>query len=268
MDTLNVGVVQFAPSQDKEENLETIAGYVERGAERDVDLLVFPEFALFTAPAMDDRFVESAEPLNGPSVSVLCELSSKHDLSIVCGFNESAEAGKIHNTVIGIRDGVVAAVYRKVHLYDAFGFTESLKVHAAPADQPPSVLEIGSFRVALQTCYDIRFPEVSRRLIDAGADLLALPAEWVPGPLKEFHWTALLQARAIENTVYVAAANQTQPTGTGLSMILDPMGTTAATLSEEQGLTVAALDKDRLHVVRRSNPALELRKYRVLPAEG
>jgi predicted amidohydrolase len=117
----------------------------------------------------------------------------------------------------------------------------------------------------MQTCYDLRFPEVTRRLVDAGADVVLMPAEWVPGPLKEVHWTTLLRARAIENTVYLAAADQCGESGAGNSMIVDPMGVVVAALGEEEGLATATLDTSRITRVREKNPAIRLRRFSVIP---
>jgi len=85
----------------------------------------------------------------------------------------------------------------------------------------------------------------------------------VPGPLKEDHWTTLLRARAIENTIYVAAAAQCAPTGAGNSMIVDPMGVVLTSLGEQTAAAVAELSEERLRAVRLKNPALELRRFKV-----
>lgn len=263
--SLNVAVVQFAPAEDKAENLAEIERMLREAAGGGVRLAVLPEYAVFTAPAMDDRFVDSAEPLDGPSVSRLRALSTELDLAIIVGVNETATDGRIHNTLVGIQDGEVKTVYRKVHLYDAFGYKESDRVLAADPEEP-RLLEVDGFKVGMQTCYDLRFPEVSRVLVDAGADIIALPAEWVPGPLKEYHWNTLVRARAIENTVYVLAADQSAPTGAGNSAVVDPMGIAIATVGEAPGLGKAVVERDRLDHVRKVNPALTLRRYRVAPA--
>ena len=115
----------------------------------------------------------------------------------------------------------------------------------------------------MQTCYDVRFPEVTRRIVDAGAEVLALPAEWVPGPLKEDHWRTLVRARAIENTIYVAAADQCAPTGAGNSMIVDPMGVVVASLGEGPGIAAGEVAPDRVAAVREKNPALSLRRFTI-----
>lgn len=262
--SLSVAIAQFAPGEDKDANLSVIEECVRQAKDRGAELIVLPEYAIFTAPAMDDRFVDSAEPLDGPTVSWMCELSAELDIAIIAGVNEAGRSGRIYNTLVGIKAGAVQATYRKVHLYDAFGYKESDKVIAADPDAP-QLLEIGGFRVGMQTCYDLRFPEVTRTLVDAGSDVVALPAEWVPGPLKEYHWNTLIRARAIENTVYVVAADQCAPTGAGNSAILDPMGITVASIGEGQGVAVGDLSRERLDSVRRTNPALELRRYRVVP---
>ncbi len=261
---LTAAIAQFAPSEDKAANIDTMLGLIDQAAARGAELVVLPEYAVFTVPTMDDRFVITAEPLDGPSVRRLAVASADLGLSIIVGVNESAADGRIHNTLVALQDGAIAAVYRKVHLYDAFGYKESDRVIAADPSTP-QLLELNGFTIGMQTCYDLRFPETSRSLVDAGADVIALPAEWVPGPLKEYHWNTLLRARAIENTVYVLAADQIAPAGSGNSAILDPMGIPLAALGEAAGVGVAVLERDRLDNVRTINPALTLRRYRVQP---
>jgi predicted amidohydrolase len=206
---------------------------------------------------MDERFLASAERLDGPVVAELSALAVEHQIAIVCGINEATDEGtRIHNTLLAIdASGDVVATYRKLHLYDAFGDTE-----------PPQTFTVGDLSFGLQTCYDLRFPEVTRRLLDAGADAVLMPSEWVPGPLKEDHWTTLLRARAIENTVYLAAADQCGKSGAGNSMIVDPMGVVLASVGEEEGLGTATLDPDRIARVREKNPAIRLRRFTVVAA--
>ncbi len=262
--TLTAAVAQFAPSEDKAANLEAIIGILRQAADRGAELVVLPEYAVFTVPVMDDRFVASAESLDGPTVTRLAVAAAELSLTVIAGVNESAGDGRIHNTLVGIQDGRIAAVYRKVHLYDAFGYRESDRVLAA-APTTPQLLRLNGFTIGMQTCYDLRFPETTRALVDAGADVVALPAEWVPGPLKEYHWNTLVRARAIENTVYVLAADQTGPAGSGNSAVVDPMGIPVAALGEAPGVAVARLERDRIEQVRTINPALTLRRYRVVP---
>jgi predicted amidohydrolase len=261
---VSIAVAQFAPSLDKRQNGETITGLVRHAAELGARLVVLPEYAMFTAPSMDESFLESAEPLSGPFVTSLSQLAEELGIFIVAGINEELDGGEqISNTLVALGPlGDVVAVYRKLHLYDAFGYKESDLVRPGNVEAP-EVFEVDGLSFGMQTCYDLRFPEVTRRIVDAGAQALLLPAEWVPGPLKEDHWATLIRARAIENTIYVAAADQCAPTGAGNSMIVDPMGVVLASLGEQTGVALAALAEDRLRDVRSKNPALELRRFRV-----
>lgn len=260
--SLNVAVAQFAPTTDKPQNLSQIRELVRTAASQGADLVVLPEYATFTHHVIDQSFVDSAESLDGDTVTEICHLSREAQVAIIVGVNEPDGQGRIFNTLVGIKDGEIQATYRKMHLYDAFGVKESAWVTHGPIAQP-ELLEVNGFKIGMQTCYDLRFPEVSRRLIDAGADILALPAEWVPGPLKEFHWTALLRARAIENTVYVVAADQSAPTGVGHSTIVDPLGISIAMIADGVGLAQETIRRERIDAVRQTNPALAVRRFKV-----
>ncbi|WP_182173711.1 carbon-nitrogen hydrolase family protein [Flaviflexus equikiangi] len=255
-------VLQYAPTADKAANLRTIEAMLRDAAAGGARLAVLPEYAIYTVASMDNSFVETAEDLDGPAVTRLRELSAELGIAIVAGINEAATDDRIYNTLVGIDAGELRAIYRKVHLYDAFGYKESDRVIAAEPGNG-GVFAVDGFTIGLQTCYDLRFPETSRMLVDAGATVIALPAEWVPGPLKEYHWNTLIRARAIENTVYVLAADQCAPTGAGQSAIIDPMGIALAQVGETAGIGFATLTQARLDAVRATNPALALRRYRV-----
>ncbi|YCN58134.1 carbon-nitrogen hydrolase family protein [Rhodococcus erythropolis] len=259
-----VAIGQFYPGLDKKSNFEVVAALVREASSRQAKVIALPEYSLFCAPSMDDRFVDSAESLDGPFVTALQTLARETDITIVCGFNEIAEPGhRISNTLVAVgNDGNLVAVYRKLHLFDAFGYKESDKVR--PGDiEAPQLFDVDGLKYGLQTCYDVRFPEVTRRIVDAGADVLLLPAAWVPGPLKEDHWTTLIRARAIENTIYVAASDQSAPGGAGGSIIVDPMGVVIAGLGETTGISTAQVTATRIAGVRQANPALELRRFAV-----
>lgn len=259
-----IAVAQFAPGDDVAANLATIEDLVATAVARGAGLVVLPEYSTYFTPTQGPDWVSHAESLDGPTVSALTAIADRHAVVLVAGMLETASAAtKVRNTVVAIRpaEGVVAA-YRKLHLYDAFGHLESAWIEPGEIESP-QLFAWGGFTVGLQTCYDIRFPEVSRRIVDAGADLLLVPAEWVRGPLKEHHWRTLLTARALENTVYVAAADHTPPIGVGGSVVIDPMGVAIAALGEAEGVAVADLDPERVRTVREINPALALRRFRV-----
>lgn len=120
-------VAQFAPGDDKAANLTSIRSLVSEARAQGSELVVFPEYSMFTVPVMDERFVDSAERLDGPFVAELKTLAAQHGIAIVCGVNEATDEGdRIHNTLLAVDgSGDVVATYRKLHLYDAFGYTES-----------------------------------------------------------------------------------------------------------------------------------------------
>lgn len=259
-----MGVAQFVPDADSAGNLAQIAGLAEVAADRGARLIVFPEYSSYFAARLGPDTIRHAEALDGPFVTALTGLAARLGVHITAGLVERA-GDKVANTAVTVnRDGVLA-VSGKLHLYDAFGERESDVVTAAEIAEP-QVFGIGGLTVGVQTCYDIRFPEVTRRLVDAGADLVLVPAEWVRGPLKEYHWRTLLSARAIENTVYVAAADHAPPIGVGGSTVIDPMGVALATLGEQAGeVAVATVTAARIAAVRERNPALALRRFTVVP---
>ncbi|MDH6286656.1 carbon-nitrogen hydrolase family protein [Rhodococcus sp. NM-2] len=262
---VDIAIAQFAPGSDKQDNLGRIAKFAEEAAAGGARVLAAPEYAMFTVPTMDERFVDSAESLDGEFVTGLGEIAARHRLILVAGINEAIPGERrIFNTLVAVApDGSIAAAYRKLHLYDAFGYKESDFVQAGSIGEPET-FTVDGVTFGMQTCYDLRFPEVTRRIVDSGADVLVLPAEWVPGPLKEDHWTTLVRARAIENTIYVAAADQSAPAGSGASMIVDPMGVVIASLGERVGTAIGTVSPERIAEVRAKNPALSLRRFGVV----
>lgn len=263
---LPIGVAQFGATTDKAANLGEIRRLATESAEAGARLVVAPEYAMFTDRKLTETAVDAAEPLDGPFVSQLGEIAKELSIHLIAGVNESVPSeDRIWNTLVALGpDGELASVYRKLHLYDAFGFAESAVVRPGDILDAPT-FGIDGLIVGLQTCYDVRFPEVTRRLVDAGAQLVVLPAQWIPGPLKEEHWSTLVRARAIENTVYIAAADQCAPGGAGCSMIVDPMGVVLANLGERTATANATVSTTRVAEVRLRNPALELRRFHVSP---
>lgn len=265
--SLTFAVAQFSPGPEQEENRRSISRLAARAAEKGARVVVFPEYSAYFHRHLGPDFVEHAEPLDGPFVTHLIEVAAKSQVTIIAGFGElSPDDGRVTNTVVAVNpDGKLEAIYRKVHLFDAFGFQESDWVSAGPLDQRP-VFEIAGLTVGIQTCYDLRFPEVTRRLVDAGAEVVVVPAQWVPGPFKEHHWSVLLQARAIENIVYVVGAGQSTPYGVGRSAIVDPLGYVIAQAGADEGFAIADVEAPHLAAVRGNNPALDLRRYTVVAA--
>src|SRR5690606_3861984 len=262
-----VAVAQFAPTADPDANLRLIAELTETAAARGAHLVLFPEYSSYFVDPFDDSLAAHAQDLDGPFTLSLRELAAQHDVCIVAGLLEKAtDAGRVRNTVVAVDGDGLRAHYRKLHLYDAFGQRESDWVQAGELGAPQT-FEVRGVRFGLVTCYDIRFPEVTRLLADEGVDAALVAAEWVRGPLKEHHWRTLLHARAIENTMYVVAADHPPPLGVGNSMVVDPQGVEVAAIGTGTDVAVAWIDTDAVDRVRRVNPALRLRRLRVTSAE-
>ena len=261
-DGVAIAVAQFAPTTDAGTNLARIGELATTAVGRGAQLVVFPEYSSYFAPVLGQDFVDAAQALDGPFVRGLRELATQLHIHVVAGLVERIdEPARFSNTLVAVSPaGDLIATYRKLHLYDAFGDTESKWVR--PGDvEPPRLFDFGGFTVGLQTCYDLRFPEITRRLVDSGATLVLVPSEWVRGPLKEHHWRTLITARAIENTLYVAAADHTPPIGVGNSMIVDPMGVEIASIGEVTDVAVAVISPARVEQVRAVNPAVALRRF-------
>ncbi|MEV4666833.1 carbon-nitrogen hydrolase family protein [Microbacterium sp. LWO12-1.2] len=260
-----VAVCQFAPSASRADNLERIAELTAEAAGRGARLIVFPEYASYFVDPMDASLAVNAETLDGDFVTTLTALAGEYGVVIVAGLVERAsDDHRVRNAVVAVRGDGLLAVYRKQHLYDAFGQAESEWVEAGDVGTAVT-FELGGLRFGLMTCYDLRFPEVARTLMDADADVLVVPAEWVRGPLKEHHWTTLLAARAIENTAYVVAADHPAPTGVGHSQIIDPQGVVLAGVGVAEGIAISVVERDVIERVRSTNPSLRVRRYAVVP---
>lgn len=267
-----IAVAQFAPGDDAAGNRAEIERLAALAAARGAGLVVFPEYSSHFTPEPGEGWLAAAESLDGAFTAHLSAVADRLGVHLVVGMIERLDrAGdaegdrRVANTVVAVAPGAgIVASYRKLHLYDAFGQQESAWV-APGAIEAPETFEAGGIRFGLQTCYDARFPEVTRRIVDAGADVVCMPAEWVRGPLKEAHWRVLTTARALENTIYVAAADHAPPIGAGNSMIVDPMGVELVTIGETTDVAVAWISRDRIGAVRAVNPALALRRFTVTP---
>jgi deaminated glutathione amidase len=265
---VTVAVCQFAAGTDIDANTATCTQLIGASAAAGAQLAVLPEAAMYHDPARTEQY-PAAQSLDGPFVTAIAEAAKEHSIAAVVGMFEPLEGtDRRSNTLVAVSDtGEQLGVYRKIHLYDAFGFRESDTI--SPADiGSPLLFDVGGVRVGALTCYDLRFPETFRWVVDAGADLVVLPAAWVAGPAKEAHWATLIAARAIENTVYVAAAGQTGPVSCGQSRVVDPMGVTVCSAGEQPGIAVAPVDTARIAAVRAVNPSLANRRFTVGPASA
>ena len=261
---MRVALGQLPISSDPQVNIGRVSAAAASAAAQDAQLIVFPE-GTQARFSVDLRAV--AQPLDGEFSRGLAAAARSAGIAIVAGLFEPAPNGRVFNTTVGYEaDGSIAAVYRKVHLFDALGHRESDSV--APGDDVV-MASLAGLAIGFMTCYDVRFPELARTLAARGAQLLVLPAAWAAGPAKEDHWVTLVRARAIENTIWVAAAGQVPdmtepatkaPTGVGRSMLVDPMGVVRIDLGPAQGIGVGDVDLTYTDQVRAVLPSLAGRR--------
>ena len=253
--TLRVTLWQHASDLDPAVNREAL-GRVGDLADS-ADLVVLPEaFARdFGDPGSD--LAPYAEPLDGPFVRRLDELASTHDVAVLAGMFETSPTERPFNTLVLAEPGR-RTTYRKIHLYDSFGYRESDSLTAGPVE--PVTATVGGLRVGLMTCYDLRFPELARVLSAQGVDVLVVPAAWVAGPGKVMQWQTLLRARAIENVCWVVAAAQPGPRYCGHSMIVSPTGEVVAEAGDGDEVLSGTLSLAAVHEARATNPSLANRR--------
>jgi predicted amidohydrolase len=257
---MRVAIAQFSPTTDVTENLAAIDRLTTRAAAGGAKLIVFPEEAMATVDGLADplsEFVDANWPRFEASVSAL---AARYGIAIIAGGYEPNGTTRPNNTLLATDStGDVVARYRKLHLYDAFAYQESKYVTSGP--ELPPVVTLAGLRVGLVNCYDLRFPELARHLIAQGADLISISAAWMAGNRKADHWETLVRARAIENTVWVAAAGSVAPNCIGDSLVVDPLGVVKAALGDEPEATVTVeISPARTEAVRRVLPALENRR--------
>jgi predicted amidohydrolase len=264
---MKVAAVQFAAGFDKSANLATVQSLVGDAADRGADLVIAPEGSMHDFGPQELALAQFAEPLDGPFVSGLGEVAARRGVTVVAGMFEAVDddSSRAYNTVVVVGpSGELIGRYRKQHLFDALGWRETERLVSGPPEDR-LVFDCGEIRVGVMTCYDIRFPELARALVDDGATLLAVPAAWVAGPTKAHQFRSLATARAIENVCYLAASVQTPPSYTGQSALIDPFGELLESLGDDAGAAVAEVTADRVTECRARMPSLDHRRWTCAP---
>jgi len=264
-----VGVVQMTSREVVDDNLAAASRLVAQAAEEGAALAVLPECFAYLGPEAGKLDIAEPLPDGGPILDRCRELCRDHGIELVLGgFWERGRApDKVRNACIHLGvDGDVRAVYRKIHLFDvdlpdgthlAESETVEPGTEAVSTDAPFG-------RLGLTVCYDVRFPELYRALVDQGAVALAIPAAFTLQTGKD-HWHVLLRARAIEAQCWVLAAAQTghhygPRRSYGHALIVDPWGTVRAECGEGEGVAVATVDPELVASVRASVPSLRHRR--------
>lgn len=259
---LRIAIAQVQSSTDKQHNLNTALALVDEAKKQGATAIIFPEFLMAFSPASEtaEQLSQRAEPSDGAFVNALRDAAKNSGLYVLAAIYETCGVKeRVYDSAVWIDTaGRPASVYRKLHLYDAFGFKESDKFH--PGEELAPLVQIGSANIGTMICYDLRFPEMARMLALQGANVIVAPSGWVQGDLKVDHWQTMIKARALENGCFVIAPNQVGNIYTGHSMAVDPLGRTLADLQENEGLSVIDLDISLVEEVREKLPLLKNRR--------
>ena len=251
-------------------NVDRAIDRVRTAAADGADLVVLPE--LFDVGYFAfDAYGRAAESVAGDRLRRFAETAAAADVAVLAGtvvedlaastadgVDTPATSGLANTAVLFDAAGDRRLVYRKHHL---FGYGSEETERMVPGDRVP-VVDVAGVTVGVTTCYDLRFPELYRRLVDDGVECVLVPSAW-PYPRVE-HWRTLGRARAIENLAYVAAVNGAGTFGDealcGRSAVYDPWGTTLAAAGSDPTTVTAEVDPDRVAAVRREFPALRDRR--------
>jgi predicted amidohydrolase len=263
---MRVAVCQLNARDDRAHNLTVARELLGRAAAAGAELAVLPEYVDYLGPA---RGAPKPEPIDGEFAAFFAAAARELGLWVHAGsFHEAGpdEEHTFNTSLIFDPAGELAAVYRKIHLYDVeipgrVSYQESRSV--APGRETV-VSEIAGVPTGLSICYDLRFPELYRQLAIDGAELIVVPAAFMMHTGRD-HWEVLLRARAIESQCYVVAAGQIgdhEPARTcfGRSMIIDPWGTVLAQAPDAVGVITAEIDLERLETIRAELPSLANRR--------
>jgi predicted amidohydrolase len=258
---MRIALAQIQSGTDPVANLAIVEDYTRRAADAGARLVLFPEatmcrFGVSLGPV--------AEPLDGPWGSGVRAIAERYDVVVVAGMFCPSDDGRVTNTLVATGRNVEAH-YHKIHLYDAFGFTESRTV--APGFEPV-IITVDDVAVGLTTCYDIRFPELYVELAQRGAQLITVHASWGSGAGKLEQWTLLARARALDSTSVVAAVGQAYPgdevaavgpTGVGGSLVCSPTADVVDVTGADPRLLVVDVDLDPVEKARDSIAVLRNR---------
>jgi deaminated glutathione amidase len=259
--------VQMLAGDDKQLNLQEARRWVRHAAGNGARLVALPEVFIWRGSKKLER--QFAEPIPGPSSKALSELARELGIYLLAGsiLEEISNSERAYNTsLLFAPSGKQIARYRKIHLFDVdLPNGVSLRESQTRAHgESPEVVKTELGAMGLTVCYDVRFPELYRRLAEQGAELIFVPSAFT-AYTGAAHWETLLRARAIENQAYIIAPDQFGKTANsfethGHSMIIDPWGRIIAELPDGPGVITATIDFDYLAKIRAELPALNHRR--------
>ena len=266
---VKVAAVQMTSTQDVERNVDTALRLCTEAFDDGAALAVLPECFAYLGPEEGKIAIGEALPEGGPILKRFQDLARSRGAELVLGgfWERSDDAGKVRNACVHLAaDGSVRSVYRKIHLFDV-DLPDGTSLRESDTVEPgrePTVTTTAFGTLGLSVCYDLRFPELYRALVDRGAIALTVPAAFTLTTGKD-HWHVLLRARAIEAQCYVIAAAQFghhygPRVSYGHALIADPWGTVLAECGDGEGFAIARIDPTEVERVRGAVPSLKHRR--------
>ena len=266
--TFAVAAVQMKSGSDKQANVAEASARIAEAARAGAQLIALPEVFAWRGP--HDRERLEAEPVPGPTTDAMAALARRFQVHLVAGSvleTRGPDDLPYNTTTLFGPDGSLLALYRKIHHFDV-DLPGRVTIRESALRSPGSdVVSVATAlgRIGLAVCYDLRFPELFRRLSEAGTEVVVMPSAFTR-PTGQAHWEPLLRARAIENQCFVVAPNQYGAGSHGFhdygnSLIVDPWGLVLARGGDEEAAIVSAvLEAPELERVRRELPSLSHRR--------
>ena len=266
MEKIKIAAIQMSTVADKMENVRTVKTYLEKIKDENPDFVILPE--MFCCPYQTENFPIYAEKEGGPVWQQLSGYAKQNGIYMIAGSMPEKDAeGNVYNTsYIFDREGKQIGKHRKVHLFDidvkgGQTFKESDTLTAGDSD---TVFDTEFGKIGVMLCFDIRFPELSRMMVNDGAKVIFVPAAFnmTTGPA---HWELSFRTRALDNQIYMVGCAPARDVSAGYiswghSIVTDPWGRVTGMLDENEGILLAELDMDYEEQVREELPLLKSRR--------
>ena len=266
MEKIKIAAIQMSTVADKMENVRTVKAYLEKIKDENPDFVILPE--MFCCPYQTENFPIYAEKEGGPVWQQLSGYAKQYGIYLIGGSMPEKDAeGNVYNTsYIFDREGKQIGKHRKVHLFDidvkgGQTFKESDTLTAGDSD---TVFDTEFGKIGVMLCFDIRFPELSRMMVNDGAKVIFVPAAFnmTTGPA---HWELSFRTRALDNQIYMVGCAPARNVSAGYiswghSIVTDPWGRVIDMLDEKKGILLAELDMDYEEQVREELPLLKSRR--------
>jgi len=250
--------IQMETGKEPEKNVEKLLDLCTKAIVQKPDFIVIPEmFEIVPKLNLADQY---AHPVPSAITQTISGFAKEHSVNIIGGTLFEKDEENVYNTCcVFDRSGSLIGRYRKMHLFDAFGYGESEWIARG---ESPLLCELEGLKFGIAICYDIRFPELFRYYATNGASIVFVPSAFFQP--NHDHWTLSIRSRALENTIFVMGCNQTGKHFVGRSMLADPWGIQAVSLGVEEGVLVCHVQLDLIEKTRKKLPVLNNRRFDVL----